>query len=319
MARERLQKILARAGYGSRRHNEGLIEAGRVRVNDKVAKLGDSAESSDTITVDGAKVKIAPIYYIMLNKPKGILSSIEDQRGDARATIRDFIDLKGHLYPVGRLDKQSEGLILMTNDGEMAHRLTHPRYEHEKTYQVWVTGQPSGRTLKQWSQGVILEDKKTLPADVQFVAEEGVVSQLRIVMREGRKRQIRRVANLMGHPVTRLIRKKIGPLHIGSLESGKWRHLTNEEVESLRKATKNIPSSQSKRGRGGANRPKRGGGSAKGRFSRSSSANRKSNSRSSGDGPIDRRRPSPNDRRNRNSDVSDDRRNGPANRRGRRG
>lgn len=232
---ERLQKILARAGVGSRRHNEAIIAEGRVAVNGKVAKLGDSADfTKDTITLDGKPIEIEQKLYIMLNKPKGILSSTEDERGEDRQTIRDLVEIEGHLYPIGRLDRQSEGLILLTNDGELAHRLTHPRYGHEKTYRVWIERQPSRDTLKKWRDGIMLDDKMTSPAEVEIEKKGGYVTEMLIVMREGRKRQIRRVAAQLGHPVRRLMREKIGPIKLSGLEPGKWRMLNDREVNLLK-------------------------------------------------------------------------------------
>lgn len=232
---ERLQKLMARAGLGSRRHNEELIKAGRVRVNGQTAQLGASVDPErDTVEVDGAPLKLQKLVYIMINKPKGLLSDSEDDPRRGRSTVRDLVDLEGHFYPVGRLDMDSEGLVLLTNDGDLAHRLTHPRYGHTKTYRVWVVGAPSAEVLQRWRRGVELDDGPTAPCEVEFVSKEGPVSELRVVMREGRKRQIRRVAALLGHPVRRLQRVKIGPLHLHNVPAGGWRHLTPEEVAALR-------------------------------------------------------------------------------------
>lgn len=235
---ERLQKIMANAGLGSRRQNETLIAAGRVRVNGKVAKLGDRADlDTDTIEVDGKPLRRQRKRYIMVNKPKGILSSTEDELNEGRQTVRDLVDLPGHLYPVGRLDMQSEGLMLLTNDGDLAHKLTHPRYGHTKTYRVWVERQPSQATLKQWREGILLDDKMTAPANVKIIDKGSYVVQLKIIMREGRKRQIRRVAAQLGHPVRRLYREKIGQLALSKVEPGAWRELTPGEVKLLQRMT----------------------------------------------------------------------------------
>jgi pseudouridine synthase len=235
---DRLQKILASAGFGSRRHNEELIRAGRVRVNGVVAALGDTANpATDRIEVDGRRVSLEEPVYIMLHKPRNVLSSTEDELDQNRTTIRDLVDIPGHLFPIGRLDKNSLGLILLTNDGQLAHRLTHPRYEHPKEYRVKVEGHPDAEVLRQWRNGIQLDDRMTAPAYVRIERRLEDSTWLRIVLREGRKRQIRRVAAQLGHPVQALIRTKLGPLSLGDLPLGKWRHLTEAEVRALRKTT----------------------------------------------------------------------------------
>lgn len=237
--RERLQKVMAKAGIGSRRHNESLIRAGKVRVNGIVATIGDSADPlRDKIEVEGREILPEEPLYIMVNKPKGVLSSTEDELGLGRATVRELVELEGHIYPVGRLDKQSEGLMLLTNDGELAHKLTHPRFGHEKVYRVAVAGHVSPELIKNWSEGVVLDGRMTAQADIVVLSQAEDVTWLRITMREGRKRQIRRVAAMLGHPVTRLIREQIGTLHMGNLEQGAWRHLDPGEIEALRQSTR---------------------------------------------------------------------------------
>jgi pseudouridine synthase len=234
---ERLQKLLARAGVGSRRKNEELITAGRVAVNGVVATLGDSADpNTDIITLDNEQIHFQRYQYIMLNKPKGIISSTDDEEG--RETVRDLVDVEGHLFTVGRLDKQSEGLILLTNDGELAHRMTHLRYGHSKEYHVWVERRPSHDDLNRWRNGIDLEGQRTLPVKIKVLDDSGYATELLITMREGRKRQIRKVAALLGHPVRKLVRQKIGPLTLKDLEPGKWRVLTEREVKSLYKMAK---------------------------------------------------------------------------------
>jgi pseudouridine synthase len=155
-----------------------------------------------------------------------------------RTTVRDLIpiDNSKHIYPVGRLDKPSEGLVLMTNDGELAHRLTHPRYGHEKVYQVELEGWIGDRALDQWRRGVMLDGRITAPAPIEIIHRDRDGTLLRIVLREGRKRQIRRIAATLGHPVRRLLRERIGPLSIGDLEPGQWRFLSEEEVALLRRS-----------------------------------------------------------------------------------
>lgn len=238
MTTERLQKLMARAGLGSRRANEKIIRQGRVRVDGVVATLGDKADPAvDRITVDGEQLSFEKRLYIMLYKPRGVLSSTEDEMEDGRTTVTDLVPIDTHIYPVGRLDKPSEGLILLTNDGKLAHRLTHPRFEHEKIYEVSVEGRPKLAVLELWRQGVLLDDKMTAPAGVEVLELGEESTDLRITLREGRKRQIRRVAAMLGHPVQRLLRTHIGPLALGDLGPGEWRHLTEEELESLKKAT----------------------------------------------------------------------------------
>jgi len=235
---ERLQKILARAGFGSRRSSEELIRQGRVTVNDEVAELGQKADpEQDHIAVDGEAVRVKKEYtYIAVNKPAGVLSDEGDGTG-RRPTVRELVPLPGHLFPVGRLDLRSEGLILLTDDGRLAYRLTHPRFEHEKEYQVKVEGLPDEQTLQKWERGVFLDGSKTAPADVSIARREGRETWLRVVLREGRKRQIRRVAAMLGHPVQRLIRVRIGPLRLGDLEPGAWRRLSANEVRALKQST----------------------------------------------------------------------------------
>lgn len=233
---ERLQKLMARAGLGSRRANEELIAAGRVRVNGRVAKLGDKADPArDRIEVDGrplAALAERPIY-IALNKPRGVISSLEDELEEGRTTVRDLIDVPGHIYPVGRLDKPSEGLMLMTSDGQLAHRLTHPRFGHEKEYDVTVEGSISDAALEQWQRGVELDGRQTAPARIRLVERRPDQTRFKIILREGRKRQIRHIAANFGHPVQRLVRERIGPIRLGNLRPGQWRHLTAQEVRAL--------------------------------------------------------------------------------------
>lgn len=232
---ERLQKILAQAGYGSRRACEEFIVAGRVSVNGKVAALGQKADpASDTVTLDGkALAKREALVYIALHKPRNVLSAAEGQ--DDRRIVRDLIPVPGHLYPVGRLDFDSEGLILMTNDGELTNKLTHPRYGHEKEYRVLVARRPDNEQLDAWRRGVVLSDgDKTQPAHVNFLSTSGKGAWIRVVMGEGKKRQIREVGKLLGLPVVRIIRTRIGTLKLGDLKPRQWRYLTKDEVRELK-------------------------------------------------------------------------------------
>lgn len=234
---ERLQKILAQAGYGSRRASELIIQAGRVRVNGKVAMLGQKADpKKDKILVDGRPIAAAEqLTYIMLNKPRNILSTVEPEVGDTRQTVRGLIPSGGHLYPVGRLDYDSEGLVLMTNDGDLTNRLTHPRYGHEKEYRVLLARRPEQQQLDVWRRGVVLEDgHKTTPADVRFESTSGKGAWVRVIMGEGRKRQIREIGSLLGLPVVRILRVRIGNIRLGNLKPRQWRYLTEEEVAALK-------------------------------------------------------------------------------------
>lgn len=234
MAEERVQKILAAAGFGSRRFCETMIEAGRVKVNGKVIHLGDKADAeTDAITLDGRMIKTnIKKYYIALNKPKGYLSDIDEAH--PAPTVNDLIGMDEKLFSVGRLDLDSEGLILMTNDGEMANRLTHPRYRHDKEYEVFVIKEPDSEQLEIWRRGVVMEDGyRTLPAQVDVMTNSNNGSWLRIIMREGKKRQIRKVGSRIGLPVAAIKRVRIGSLQLGNLKTGEWRHLSPKEVKDL--------------------------------------------------------------------------------------
>jgi len=232
---DRLQKILARAGFGSRRACEKLIRQGRVAVDGQVAQLGQKADPDhDRITLDGKPVRVdRRRTYVALHKPRGVLSDEGDGSGRL-PTVRDLVPLPGRLFPVGRLDLRSEGLILLTDDGDLTYRLTHPRFGHEKEYRALVEGEPDEAVLKKWRRGVFLDGRLTAPAEVTLVRREKGDAWLRVVLREGRKRQVRRVAAMLGHPVHRLIRVRIGSLRLGHLKQGQWRRLTSAEVKALR-------------------------------------------------------------------------------------
>ncbi|MGZ9226600.1 MAG: pseudouridine synthase [Anaerolineales bacterium] len=234
---ERLQKILAQAGYGSRRACEDFISAGRVRLNGQIASLGQKADPAmDKITVDGKPIAAAEsLTYIALYKPRNVLSTVERERGDARQTVRELVDAPGHLYPVGRLDFESEGLVLMTNDGDLTNQLTHPRFGHTKEYKVLLARRPDKDQLEAWKRGVVLEEGfKTTPADVRFESAQGKGAWVRVVMGEGRKRQIREICSQLGLPVVRIVRIRIGSLRLGSLKPRQWRYLTTEELDALK-------------------------------------------------------------------------------------
>lgn len=229
---ERLQKVLARAGLGSRRVCENLIEDGRVTVNGEVAILGRRVETTvDHVEVDGVQIGVAPgLVYYLLNKPKGVVSTAADPQG--RPTVVQIVPAEPRVYPVGRLDTDTEGLLLLTNDGDLTHRLTHPSFGVEKEYLAEVEGAPTRGALRTLRDGVELEDGRTSPAKVSEVSP-GV---LRLVIHEGRNRQVRRMCEAVGHPVRRLVRTRIGPLRDPALEPGQWRALTTDEVRTLERA-----------------------------------------------------------------------------------
>lgn len=237
--KERVQKLMAQANIGSRRACEALIEQRRVRVNGEIITLGDQADPAvDVIEVDGNRLDFETIQqkiYIALNKPRNVVSTNKHFRGEERRTVRELVPVEGHLFTVGRLDADSEGLIVLTNDGDLANRVSHPRYEHTKTYKVTVAGLPSLDTLNTWQRGVQLdEETKTAPCYVKIMKGSERETVLRVVLTEGKKRQIRRIAAMLGHPVVRLIRTHVGRLELGTLRSGEWRELNAREVELLR-------------------------------------------------------------------------------------
>ena len=232
MKDERLQKVLARSGYGSRRSCEALIKAGRVTINGQVAEIGALANPEiDSICVDGNQLKPAERkIYIMLNKPVGVLSSLRSQ--GSKPTVRDLVKSEERLYPVGRLDLKSEGLILLTNDGDLTNHLTHPSYEHEKEYRVLLNRRPDKSQLEAWRRGVLLPDgSKALPTKCWL--ENDQAAWLRVVMRQGRKRQIRETARVLGLYVRKLIRIRIGALKLGELKPGHYRELSLTEIRKL--------------------------------------------------------------------------------------
>ncbi len=233
---ERLQKVLASRGWGSRRVSEELIAAGRVTVNGEVAVLGRRVDTErDVIEVDGAPVGARPgLVYYLLNKPQGVVTTAQDTHG--RPTVVELVPPEPRVFPVGRLDADTEGLLLLTNDGELANRVAHPSHGLDKEYlaTVGTAGGPVGAgAVRRLRDGVDLEDGRTAPARVSQ-PEPGV---LRITIHEGRNRQVRRMCEAVGHPVTRLVRTRIGPLHDRRLRPGTWRHLTQDEVIALAKAT----------------------------------------------------------------------------------
>jgi 23S rRNA pseudouridine2605 synthase len=226
---ERVHKILARAGVASRRRCEELIAEGRVEVNGEVVGLGAQLDvRHDIVTIDGAFVPLAPdaVYYV-LNKPKGYVTTAHDPH--SRPTVVDLVPPEPRVFPVGRLDLDTEGLLLLTNDGELTHRLTHPSFGIEKEYLAEVEGEPSRGELRKLREGIELDDGVTAPAKVALVHP----NVLRLVIHEGRNRQVRRMCAAIGHPVVRLVRVRIGTLVIGALAPGQWRALDGDEVRAM--------------------------------------------------------------------------------------
>lgn len=241
MTQKRLQKLIAQAGITSRRKAEELIQQGQVTVNGQVATIGDKADpQADDIRVQGRRLRLSEwLRYILLHKKRGVVSTTNDPEG--RPTVLDMVagKVKERVYPVGRLDIDSDGLLLLTNDGELTNLLTHPRYESEKTYKVLVDGMPNERTLDRWRNGVMLDGEKTASCRIKVLSTTaGKKTWLRIVMGEGKNRQIRRVGELLGHPVLRLTRTHIGPIELGNLKPGHYRELSAKEVQLLKSKKK---------------------------------------------------------------------------------
>jgi 23S rRNA pseudouridine2605 synthase len=233
----RLQKVLAQAGLGSRRVCEDLIERGRVRVNGERAVLGRRVDpEQDVVEVDGAQIGVkAGLVHYLLNKPAGVVTTASDPQG--RPTVVELVPGDPRVFPVGRLDADTEGLLLLTNDGDLTHRLTHPSFGVEKEYLAEVEGTPSRGALRQLREGVELDDGPTAPAKVSSVGDH----LLRITIHEGRNRQVRRMCEAVGHPVVRLVRTRIGPLAERTLAPGEWRPLTQDEVRALERAAAATP------------------------------------------------------------------------------
>ena len=238
---DRLQKILSRYGVASRREAERMLQSGRVWVNgQKVTELGTRADPDrDRIEVDGKALQVhAPQFvYLLLNKPTQVVCTCDDPQG--RTTVLDILpEQYQHLYPVGRLDYNSSGALLLTNHGDFANHLTHPRHHVSKTYIVWVKDRVSPETLNHWQNGVLLDERRTMPAKVKILRvidspKQATKTQLEIVLHEGRNRQIRRVADILGHPVLALHRVAIASINLHDLPSGKYRLLSDQEVKKL--------------------------------------------------------------------------------------
>jgi len=223
---------MARFGIASRRVSEEMIEAGRVKIGDRVAVLGNRVSSTDVVLIDEVPLlRDSSLVHYLLNKPVGVISTSKDPAG--RPTVVSLVPQIERVFPVGRLDSESEGLLIITNDGDLTHRLTHPSFGVPKEYLAHVAGVPAPGALRALREGVELEDGLTSPAQVSMV-QEGL---LKIVIHEGRNRQVRRMCESIGHPVLRLVRTRIGPISDPKLQSGLWRLLSQKEVRSLYSAT----------------------------------------------------------------------------------
>jgi 23S rRNA pseudouridine2605 synthase len=246
----RLQKILSQAGVASRRAAEKLIAEGRVSVNGvTVLEMGTKADlAADDIRVDGRRLKGPERHrYILLNKPAGYVSTRSDPQ--RRPTVIDLLrGVREYVYPVGRLDYDTEGLLILTNDGDLAARLTHPRHGVERTYEARVAGVPDERDLERLRTGIPLEGRRTLPAEAELLTRgKAGDSVLRLTIREGRKRQVRRMCEALGHPVRALRRVRIGPISDRRLKPGEWRELMEQEIAALRRASRRPPAGASPR------------------------------------------------------------------------
>ncbi|MEX0952250.1 MAG: pseudouridine synthase [Nitriliruptoraceae bacterium] len=236
MAEERLQKMMAAAGVASRRASEELISQGRVTINGVVAELGNRVDPTrDVVEVDGERVNVHPDrVYIALNKPRGVITTADDPEG--RPTVLDLVNLPQRLFPVGRLDQDTEGLLLMTNDGELAHQLLHPSFEVERVYVALVPGPVRRKVLAQLRDGVEVEDYVARPRRVRVLEEQSSKVLLEVVMTQGRKREVRRMLGAVGLNVERLARVSYGGVDLGELRQGKWRFLTQQEIGRLHAA-----------------------------------------------------------------------------------
>jgi 23S rRNA pseudouridine2605 synthase len=229
---ERLQKVLARVGIGSRRVAEELIAARRVTVNGEVAVLGRRVHTeTDRVEVDGVPIGVREgLVWYLLNKPRGVVTTVSDPH--AKQTVVDLVPTEPRVFPIGRLDADTEGLLLLTNDGDLTHRITHPSFGIEKEYVAEVSGAPTPAAVRRLREGVELDDGMTAPAKVALTPP----NVLTLTIHEGRNRQVRRMCDAVGHPVLRLVRTRIGPITDRSLKPGTWRPLTNDEVHALERA-----------------------------------------------------------------------------------
>jgi 23S rRNA pseudouridine2605 synthase len=225
----RLNAYLARAGIASRRGSDDLIKAGRVRVNDAPGELNTYVHAGDRVEVDGQPVTAQSLRYVLLHKPAGTVTTARDPHG--RPTVVDLVEeIPERVVPVGRLDADTTGALLLTNDGPLAHRLAHPRYGVEKVYEVDVEGEPDDTALQQLAEGVELDDGRTAPAKVRRLGP----AKVELTLHEGRKHQVKRMCEAVGHPVVRLHRSRYAGLTVEGLEPGRWRELDQAEVKELR-------------------------------------------------------------------------------------
>ena len=228
----RLNAYLARTGVASRRGADELIKRGRVRVNGVTAGLNTFVEEGDVVDLDGQLLVPQALAYVLLHKPAGVVTTARDPQG--RPIVVDLVRHESRVLPVGRLDADTTGALLLTNDGELAHRLAHPRYEVEKVYEAEVEGEPPNAALAQLAEGIDLDDGPTAPAHVRRLGP----SHIELSIHEGRKHQVKRMLEAVGHPVTRLHRSRYAGLTVDGVEPGRWRELTEAEVESLRELTR---------------------------------------------------------------------------------
>ena len=237
----RLNAFIARAGVASRRKADDLIKAGRVTVNGEPGQLNTFVGADDDVRLDGKPLTKQRVAYVLLNKPAGVVTTARDPQG--RRTVVDMVSYPARVVPVGRLDAETTGALLLTNDGDLAHRLAHPRYEVDKVYEIECWSQPTDGDLQRLREGVELDDGRTSPADVRRI--DG--AHIELVLHEGRNRQVRRMFEAVGHRVKRLHRSRYGPLTLEGLEPGAWRELEASEVERLRSTVRSLPGSRNER------------------------------------------------------------------------